>query len=63
MSRSRQIDPKVSTPDQVRLESKPLSSEEKVNISASVIRGAQQGLGEALGDILGDLGKEAMERR
>ena len=63
MSKSRQLGSKAAYGDQVKIESKPLSSKEKESNSARVIKGAQVGLGEALGDILGNLGKKEMKGR
>ena len=58
MSKSGEMESKYAYSDQLKLDTKPLSSEEKENNSANVIKGARLGLGEALGDLLGGLGEE-----
>ena len=58
MSKSEEKNPKDVDSDQIKLDNKPLSSEEKESNSANVIKGAELGLGEALGDLLEGLGEE-----
>ncbi len=58
MSKSGEKKPEDVDSDQVKLDTKPLSSEEKESNSADVIKGATLGLGEALGGLLEGLGEE-----